>query len=61
MKSLKQTIMDRDGISADEADDLIEEATDTLHSYIESGDSEAAENICEEYFGLEPDFLLDMI
>ena len=61
MKSLKQTIMQRDGISASEANILIAEARDAMYDYLENGDFDSAENICQEYFGLEPDFLMDLL
>ena len=61
MKSLKQTIMQRDGISESEANILIAEARDAMNEYLENGDFDSAENICQEYFGLEPDFLMDLL
>lgn len=61
MRSLKQTIMQRDGISASEANILIAEARDAMSEYLENGDFDSAENICQEYFGLEPDFLMDLL
>ncbi len=60
-KSLKETIMARDGHTSEEADSLIKEATDALFEYIEVSDNDSAENVCEEYFGLEPDYVEDLI
>ena len=57
VESIKKVLMKRDGISSDEADDLIADARETLLSRIDGGDLAGAEDICEEYFGLEPDYL----
>jgi len=55
IKSLKETIMERDGIDSDEADDLIAEA----RACVQEGDD--PQDILEEYFGLEPDYIFDLI
>jgi len=55
IKSLKATIMERDGIDSDEADDLIAEA----RACVEEG--EDPQDVLEEYFGLEPDYIFDLI
>lgn len=55
IKSLKATIMERDGIDSDEADDLIAEA----RACVEEG--EDPEEVLEEYFGLEPDYVFDLL
>jgi len=57
-KSLKEVLMERDGLTSDEADDLIAEATKDLHTRL--ADGEMPFNICEEWFGLEPDYLMDL-
>lgn len=61
MKSIKEILMERDEISAEEADGLIEDAKEALKGYLEEGDIEEASNICEEYFGLEPDYIFQLI
>lgn len=60
-ETIKQILMRRDGLNAAEADARIREAIDALLDYLESSDSEGAENICEEYFGLEPDYLEELL
>jgi len=60
-ESIKEVLMRRDGISALEAQDIINQAKEALQEYIASGDLEAAENVCEEYFDLEPDFLTELM
>jgi hypothetical protein len=53
---IKTIIMRRDGMTSQEADELIAEAREDFNERIENGDF-SAEDICEEYFGLEPDYL----
>jgi len=59
MKSIKETIMARDGITEEEAISLIAEAQQEFDELIESGDLDLAEEICAEWFGLEPDYLIE--
>lgn len=61
MDSIKQVLMKRDGIDAVEAQALIDEAQEQIDSYIAEGDMDSAYNICQEYFGLEPDYLMELI
>ena len=58
-KSIKEVIMDRDGLTSDEADELIAEATKNMYNRLEQG--EMPHDICEEWFGLEPDYLDQLI
>jgi hypothetical protein len=60
-ESLKKVLMKRDGITSQEADELIAEAQEELDARLEDGDIEGAEAICEEFFGLEPDYLDDLM
>jgi hypothetical protein len=55
MYSIKETIMRRDGLSADEAQDLLNEAIQAVE------DGMDAEDACAEFFGLEPDYMWDLI
>ena len=59
MESIKQVLMRRDGISAEEANDLIDLAKDDLHSRLNSG--EYPDEICAEWFGLEPDYIMELV
>lgn len=56
-----RTLMKRDKLTMVEAVELVRVAKSQLNEYLDSGDIEAAENICEEYFGLEPDYLDDLM
>lgn len=61
METIKEVLMERDGISEEEAEELIREAKEALGEYIENGDLESADNVCEEFFGLEPDYLFELM
>ena len=54
-ETLKQVLMRRDGLSAAEADELIEEARERVL------EGEDPEEILHDYFGLEPDYIWDLI
>jgi len=60
-ETIEDILMRRDGMSADEADELIAEAKDALMEHLDSGDMLLAEEVCEEYFGLEPDYLFEIM
>ena len=59
METIKQVLMRRDGMSAEEADELIQEAKDDLDEQLRHG--EYPFDICQEYFGLEPDYLDELL
>lgn len=55
METLKQVIMRRDGLSSQEADDLIDEAKERVLQ------GEDPEEILAEDFGLEPDYFFNIM
>ena len=59
MESIKQVLMKRDGITSEEAEDLIDLAKDDLNNRLNEG--EYPEDICADWFGLEPDYLMELI
>lgn len=59
MRSVKKVLMERDGMRETEAEELIKEAYEDLQERVASG--EYAYDICEEYFGLEPDYLDELL
>jgi hypothetical protein len=61
METIKEVLMRRDGMSAEDADREIADAKATLQDYLANGDVCSAEDICEEFFGLEPDYLMELI
>ncbi|MHA1194193.1 MAG: hypothetical protein ACTSP9_18230 [Promethearchaeota archaeon] len=60
MKTIKQILIERDGMSPKAADRLIEDCIDDLHERLMNED-ELPHDICAEWFGLEPDYLMELI
>lgn len=58
--TIKQVLIERDGMTEEDAEVLIEDAKEQLQTYLDEGDEEAAENICDEYFSLEPDYIVEL-
>ena len=61
MKSLKEILICRDGLTNQEAQQQIDDAKDLLEQYAANGDMFAAMNICEAEFGLEADYLDELM
>ena len=61
MNKIAIVLMKRDGMTYEEANNLIDEAREALQNYLDEGDSFGAENVCEEFFGLESDYLDELI
>ena len=64
--SLKEVLMQRDMLSEQSAKERVEEAKEDVREIIEDADNTLAammeaENYLMEEFGLEPDFLEDLI
>ena len=59
METIKQVLMRRDGLTAIEADNAIKACKADLYDRLDNG--EMPMDICEEYFGLEPDFLMELM
>jgi|TARA_R100000900_G_scaffold124615_1_gene99056 hypothetical protein len=59
--SLKSVLMQRDQLTSDEADDQIQDAQRQFDLYLEDGNLTGAEQICAEYFGLEPDYVIEFL
>jgi len=59
MGTIKSALMERDGMTAEEADKLIAECKEDMNQRL--ADGEMPMDICEEYFGLEPDYLEELI
>ena len=61
-ESIKQVLISRDGMSPSDADDLISDAQDDLYALLQQGGTvEDAYLLIENFFGLEPDYLDDLI
>ncbi len=61
MTNLKQTIMKRDSITCEQADEQIFADQEELQNLLEIGDTESAYEICAIHFSLEPDYLMDLM
>ena len=58
---IKLILMERDDMTETDADELIKDAQDSLNRRLERGDMQGAEAVCEDWFGLEPDYLDELI
>lgn len=61
MKTLIQVLMERDGLTKYQAIQQVKEAYDLFQDYLETGELGLADDICQDEFGLEPDFIFDLI
>ena len=59
MDSLTKVLMERDELTKEEATQQIDDARNELNERLAAG--EMPFDICEEFFGLEPDYLEDLI
>jgi hypothetical protein len=57
--SIKSVLMKRDKMSEKDADSLIREARKDLQNRLSEG--EMPDDICEEWFGLEPDYIMELM
>lgn len=57
--TIKQVLMQRDGLSEKDAEKQIEQASADLHDRIMNG--EIPFDLCYDWFGLEPDYLDELI
>ena len=57
--SIEQILMERDGMTQKEAAKAVENARTELWERLDAG--EMPDDICQELFGLEPDFLEELI
>ena len=61
MKNVKQILMDRDDMTAEEADELIEEVREEIQIAASNGDYELVEDIMYGDLGLEMDYIFEFI
>ena len=61
MKSIKQILMDRDDMTAEEAEDLIAEVKEEIQIAAENGDYELVEDIMYGDLGLEMDYIFELL
>jgi len=56
-ETIKNILIQRDHLTEDDAQTLINQAMEALQEYLENDDTESAYEVCGEFFGLEPDYL----
>ena len=61
METIKEILIRRDSMTESEADSLIEDAKEALNQHILKFEFYKAENICQFYFGLEPDYIFELL
>jgi hypothetical protein len=59
VRTIKEILVNRDGMTNEEADDLLDEALEDLRARFDEGVS--VEDFCEEWFGLEPDYMEELM
>jgi len=57
--SIVNVLMERDGMSREDAVSAVNDARIELRERLKDGDDPS--DICEELFGLEPDYLMELI
>jgi hypothetical protein len=57
--SLKETLMSRDNLTEEQAEEQIQAARNNLYDRLEHG--EMPFDICAEWFGLEPDYIDELM
>lgn len=57
MNKLLRVLMERDGLTKQEALEKMDEAREQMYLYLEEGDGDSASEVCGEFFGLEEDYL----
>ena len=62
MNTIVEILMERDDMSQEEAEDLLNEAKEEAQNYLDNdGSLDDIENVLKDYFGLEPDYIFDLI
>lgn len=62
METIKEVLMRRDGMTEDEADEVIALAKIDLQERLENPSAyDSAFDICADHFGLEPDYIHELI
>lgn len=60
-ETIKDILIRRDGMTEEDAQELIDAAREELREAVDNGDIWRADDICAEYFGLEPDYLDELL
>lgn len=59
-ETIKQILMRRDGLTSEQADQAIMEAKEELMLLLDDNDP-CAYDICQDHFGLEPDYIMELL
>lgn len=59
METIQKVLMERDGLTAEEAEKSVQEGKEELLERL--GDGDMPFDFCEEMWGLEPDYLEQLI
>lgn len=60
-ETVKEILMRRDRMEEEVANERIEAFLEELDYLIEKGNLEEAEELLQDYFGLEPDYLMEFL
>jgi hypothetical protein len=60
-ETIKDVLMRRDKMTSEEADDLIRESIEDLSTRLTAGELVDETDFAAEWFGLEPDYLWELI
>lgn len=60
MNNIKKVLMERDGMTAKEADELMDEVYNMMMEAIEAGNYMEAEELFMSEVGLEPDYMMEL-
>ena len=61
MKRIEDILMKRDGCSKREARSRIEECREAMYAAIDDGDEWEIEDIMDDFLGLEPDYIDELL
>ena len=61
MGRIENILMKRDGISKQEARERVAECREAVYEALDCGDMWEVEDIVEDFLGLEPDYIDDLI
>ena len=61
MERIESVLMNRDGLTWEEANELVADARAELHYLLESDEWVDEAEFCYDWFGLEPDYIYQLL
>ena len=61
METIKDILIRRNDMTPEDAHKLMLAAKKQLAAYLSDGELDLAENICAEFFNLEPDYIFELL